>query len=150
MANPGQGSLIMMHHSRPGEQSARHAERSISEWNCSPHFQRWSGCQACYSLKRLEMRWGKGESDRLASHLMGKERGQGHTGLEFTPQWGHWPASHPWPSCPLQPQARRWLLLGNPAEGTWPGPGRAPWRCKPSWKAMAHLTPSRFYTLWLK
>lgn len=71
----------MMHHSHPGEQSAWHAERSIPELNCLPHFQSWSGCQACYPLRRLEMRWRKGGSHGLAAHSMGEDRGHGHIRL---------------------------------------------------------------------
>lgn len=59
----------MMHHSFP----AWCAERSML--NCFLT-SRQSQYQACCPLERLEMRWGKGESDRLASHSMGQDGGQ--------------------------------------------------------------------------
>jgi len=75
-----------MHHSLPGEQSAQHAEGSISELHSSHRFQRWSGCQACYPLTRLGVRCSKGKSAGLASHSMSEEEWHGQAlGQELYP-----------------------------------------------------------------
>lgn len=114
----------MIHHSLP----AWCAERSMLSCFLTS---RQSGYQACCPLERLEMRWGKGESDRLASHSMGRDRGHGHIGLgsSLHSRGIHLPPT-PGPAA-LCSHRQRWLLLETLLRHVY-GLGNAPWQCKPS------------------